>query len=140
MWQKQSNTYGIISNDFVFTICIILLVIGGITHQPILFLFVGLIALYVLLNHVYHRAILQQLELIDKPNTIRLFPGDEAVLPFSFKNHSLFPFINGIFRFHTNESVKMPNQIQAHKHYSDASELPLSLLHKGKSVLEVPFQ
>ena len=139
MWQKKLKTNGRIANDFLVAICLLLIVISGITHRPLLLLFVGLIGLYCLVIWIYHRAIEKRLELVDEPTTSYLFPGDESTLTFHFKNRSIFPFIHGRLAFYTNATIQTKENPLSKSDEQDVSELPLALIQKGSTVLEVPF-
>src|SRR5690625_2390855 len=124
--------------DFLLIISGLLIILGGITSRPILFVISFLYLLYFLLNFWYEKSISTFFYLQNNNKTIRLFPGDDAKIILKFENRSIFPFLHGVFRFMLDDSVSITR-------YSETTtlghvEFPLSLPGKGMTTLSIPIK
>ena len=134
MWEKIMEVDSTKMTDYVILVCIFLAVVGGITTRQIFFVIGFLFVLYLFLNLWYEKVMGEKLILKNTKQTIRLFPGDKETLFFHFQNDSIFPFVNGKFRFQTGNAIITPEISEQHH---DQFELPLALFSKGKTTLAV---
>ncbi len=138
LWKKIIGAEQTNFTDFLMIISGLLIIIGGITGRPILFVISFLYLLYFLLNLWYEKSIGSHFNLQNNKKTIRLFPGDEAHIELHFENRSIFPFIHGVFRFLLDDVVIVLKRSSATPFGHD--EFPLSIPGKGMTTLSIPIR
>src|SRR5690625_3870965 len=134
MWEKIMEVDSTKMTDYVILVCIFLAVVGGITTRQIFFVIGLLFVLYLFLNLWYEKVMGEKLILKNTKQTIRLFPGDKETLFFHFQNDSIFPFVNGKFRFQTGNEIITPEISEQH---NDQFELTLALFSICKTTIVV---
>ncbi|MUV38299.1 hypothetical protein JNUCC1_02137 [Lentibacillus sp. JNUCC-1] len=139
MWEKTSSLESDHKNDLMLFASGILIFIGGLTGKPLLFMISGVFILYYLLNYIYDKNISDKLLLKNEQEVIRLFPGDQSILSFTFENKSRYPYLNGKLRFDTGNAISIDTDANQPGQKEHQHILPLTMISKGNTVLEVPI-
>ena len=140
IWQKEFG-YDYNKNiDFLIATIIVLTIVGLIFRRPILFIVIGLFAAYLLINYIYDRRVGNRLAVSNPRTTIRLFPGEEDTLTFDFENRSIFPYVNGTFKFQLDRAVQASDYVDFEEKSWAQHELPLSVIGRGKTYIHLPIE
>ncbi|MGY0693301.1 DUF58 domain-containing protein [Virgibacillus sp. FSP13] len=140
MWQKEFGSTNSKNNDYLLAAIVVLIAISFFFKKPVLFLLVGLFTAFLVLNKWYGKKIGEKLELNNKRQVIRLFPGDETKMTFEFQNRSIFPIVNGEFQFQTEPAIQATKYVEATSKYWNQFHMPLSVIGKGKVTITLPIQ
>lgn len=139
MWRRDLGPSYYKSYDFLLTVLIVLTVIGLFAEQAAIFTVIGLFAAYFIVYTVFDKRINKNIVLKNPKQIIRLFPGEEDVLTFDMKNRSIFPTINGQFKFQTDSSVHAKELSIKINDYWNQYQIPSSLARKGKTSITIPI-
>lgn len=139
MWRRDFGPSYYKRNEFLFTVLILLTVIGLFAGQAAIFTVIGLYAAYFIVYTVFDRRVIQNIVLNNPKQIIRLFPGEDDILRFDMENKSIFPTINGQFRFQTDSSIYAKEMSKKMNPYWNQYHIPFSLAGKGSTMIELPI-
>ncbi|WP_026570557.1 MULTISPECIES: DUF58 domain-containing protein [Sediminibacillus] len=125
--------------ELMVFLVIVIFVFSIIFNRPILFGLVALITAYLLINRLYEKNIGNHLGIENPAKSIRLFPGEESEIAFSFNNPSRLPIVNGRLYFAISEVIE-GNGISEEKGASHKFGIPFSMARKGKTTVTFPFR
>lgn len=139
-WDKDFGPHYIGDRDFLLAAVVSFVLLGLFLQKPILYILIGLLLVFFVINHTYDYFIGNKLYMESKRQTIRLFQGEQTKLSFELENNSMIPFLHGQFRF----------QIESILQSLDGDELPSEMMHgfqksfsikpKAKTIVEFPVE
>ncbi|WP_404454141.1 DUF58 domain-containing protein [Oceanobacillus kapialis] len=139
MWQRDHLIEGKAGYDYALVAIVLLTLLGVFLQNSLSFLGVGLFIAYLIVFRWYDREIGKKVALENPRRTIKLFPDETSNLTLDLENHSVFPMING------NLELQMGPAVQAYEHtinekaYWRQFKIPLSILRKRKTHLNIPI-
>lgn len=139
MWRKEAGTDDSRSYEYILIALIVFFIIGVIYQSSIVFIGVGIFAAYLIAYKIYDRSVGRSLSLKNRPASIKLFPEEEEILRFDIENQSIFPLINGQLTFQLGSAIKAYT-ITNKEDYWKELYLPLSLIQKKKTIIEIPIR
>lgn len=139
MWERDLGVEHVRSADYSIIAIVIFTLIGTMSQNPIAFIAVGIFVSYYIITKIYDNEAIKKLTLKNERRTIRLFPGEEEKLTMTFGNGSAFPLINGEIQFQTDPSVRAASYAVNERRYWDLVKVPLSVVAKRKTVIDLPF-
>jgi len=140
IWQKKFADDYHKNFDTMLLLTFILIAIGLIFKRPLLFAIVGLFLTYMCMHSLYDRNIGKYLSIHNVKETIRLFPGDASTLRIVFENRSILPYMNGKLRFQLDNAVYANERVVDNKQNMTVYEMPLSIIGRTQTVVEIPIQ
>src|SRR5699024_3138869 len=139
-WAKDFGHNQANDRDFLILAIIAFITIGIFYHHLILYLVIGILITYILMNAFYNRSIGSKLYMEPRRQTIRVFQEDQAEFNFELENQSYLPLIHGQFRFQIVPIIKpLEGDLTAHER-SFSFYKTLSIRSKGKTRISFPFQ
>lgn len=139
-WEKDFGPHQAGDRDYIILAIIALITIGIFYNEAILYVVIGVLITYVLINSFYNRRVGRKLYLPPKRETVRLFQGDEAALTFEFENKSRLPYIHGQLRFQITPIIKALDGDITSSERAFAFYKTFSIRAKGKTIINFPFQ
>lgn len=138
-WEKDFGPHHIGDRDFLIVGIITFVIISLFLHEPILYVVIGVLLTYIMINIVYNRTVGKKLYMDPKRQTIRLFQGDKSELSFELENDGLLPMIHGQFRFQTTSVIKALEGDVTTEEQAYAFHKTFSIRGKGKTIVYFPF-
>lgn len=139
-WKKDLGPHYISDRDFLVVAIILFLFIGIFYSHPILYIFLGVLITYLLMNYFYNRFLGKKLYLEPERQTIRLFQGDKGEFSFEFHNDSYLPMLNGQLRFQITPIISPLEGDVTAEERNFAFLKSFSLRARGKTKIVFPFQ
>ncbi|WP_077622219.1 DUF58 domain-containing protein [Sediminibacillus massiliensis] len=128
---KKAGNQGKYVYEQLIAMTFILLVLSLVFNQPLLFLLVGVMAVYAGVGILYEKKMADRLTMVNEELILRMFPGDEERITFSFKNTSRFPLVNGRLSFRIKDIVVSEAVVRSKDRQGYKYELPFSIIKKG---------
>lgn len=138
-WEKQFGINHVKNTDYILTAVFIFSIIGIISQYTVAFVIVSIFLTYFIINKLYDKSVGKNFSLKNKQVSRRLFPGEEAVVKFELDNHSIYPMINGEFQFQTGPAIQTLIYTKDTKSYYKQVDVPLSVMGRRKTVIELPI-
>lgn len=138
-WKTENGQHHAKNVDFLFIIMTGFGLIGLITQNSLLFMMAGIFISYFLLSNLYEKKMTTSLHLDNPKVKIRLFPGEEARLSFTFHNTSIFPLVNGELQFKHGPAIKPTEQNNDSKNYWNEMQIPTTIMGRRKIAVEIPI-
>ncbi|WP_010095097.1 DUF58 domain-containing protein [Ornithinibacillus scapharcae] len=138
-WRKEAGTDDSRSYEYILIALIVFFIIGVIYRSPIVFIGVGIFAAYLIAYKIYDRGVNKSLSINNKHRTVKLFPEEEETLRFTIENQSIFPIINGQLSFQLGSAIKAYTITDKEDYWKELN-LPLSLIQKKKTIIEIPIR
>jgi len=138
-WEKQFGVDHVKNTDYILTAIFIFSLIGILSQYIVAFIVVSIFLTYFIMNKLYNKSIGEKLNLKNPHVSYRLFPGEETTLIFELDHRSIYPMINGVFQYQAGPSFKTLNYTKDTKSYYKKVSVPLSIMGRRKTVLELPI-
>lgn len=139
MWEKQFGINHVKNTDYILTAIFIFSIIGIISQYTIAFVVVSIFLTYFIINKLYDKSVGKKLKLKNPHTSQRLFPGEKTVLTFELDNHSIYPMINGVFQYQSGPAIQTLKYTKDTKSYYKQVDIPLSVMGRRKTVIELPI-
>lgn len=139
-WRKELGSSLTQSYDKVLAFNLILLFISLFFNRSGAFIVIGGITAFITFSMIYDRFIGKGLTFENHKHVYKMFPGDRIEVPLSFQNQSRLPIINGRFRFRVGSEVQGENYVVNEGEEWIRYEVPLTVVEKGKTEVQVPFE
>lgn len=139
-WEKDFGPHQAGDRDYVVLAIIAFITIGIFYNQPILYVVIGVLITYVLINSYYNRIVGNKLFLEAKRETLRLFQGDKGSISFEFENKSRLPYIHGQLRFQITPIIKALDGDITSSEQAFAFYKSFSIRARGKTIIQFPFE
>lgn len=140
MWQREVGSQQLKSYDYVIAAIFVFFFIGVFFQNVVAFVAAGVFTVYAVIYRIYDKDIVKKLHLKNPKQTIKLFPGDEAKLTLEIENRSIFPLINGEMHLQAGAAIKAYRHIRDEKSYWKTIYIPLSMMRRKKTVIELPVR
>ncbi|WP_163526770.1 DUF58 domain-containing protein [Halobacillus ihumii] len=136
-WSKVADLESRKFNDTLLAFFIVTFVVSVYVNRTILLIPSGVMLILFAASAIYNKWSASKLHLVNRKQTIRLFPNDQGEIRFRLQNYSRTPVINGKLQFLMEKNVLVDSYP-----YSDASKgykysLPLSLMKQGETTIQL---
>ncbi|WP_079526988.1 DUF58 domain-containing protein [Halobacillus hunanensis] len=137
-WSKVVDLESRKFNDTLLAFFIVTFIVSVYVNRTILLVPSGVMFILFAASAIYNKWSASKLHLVNRKQTVRLFPNDQGTICFRLQNYSRTPVINGKLQFLMEKSVVVDSCP-----YSDASKgykysLPLSLMKQGETTIHLP--
>ncbi len=140
IWRKEFGYNHLKNLDYLLAVIIILIAVGFFYRQPFLYAVIGIFSTYLFINKLYDRLLGKKLMLTNEQTTLRLFQGEEDTLTFTLQNRSIFPMVNGQFKFISDPEIQALDHSTLTDKYRHELKIPLSIMGKGQTKVVVEIR
>lgn len=140
--QWQNESLNATDNHYdVFTGIVVVLALAGLyLDRQLLFLFIGLLAIYIIGNRLYNRQLGKGVILENPIQLVRGYAGEEGQLKFTIKNDSYLPYLNGYLSFEMSHQIINKEYLHAAKKEWNLYYIPFSLPGKSEVTVTIPLR
>lgn len=139
-WEKDSGNTVDSQYDIFTGIVVILALTGMYLDRQLLFLFIGLLAIYIVGNRLYNRQLGKGVVLENPVQLVRGYAGEEAQLKLTIKNNSSLPYLNGYLSFEMGHQVIAEEYLHVAKKEWNLYRVPLFLPGKSEVTVTIPLR
>ncbi|UOR11783.1 DUF58 domain-containing protein [Halobacillus amylolyticus] len=137
-WHKEIDSDSRKQYDFLIASFILTFVVAVYTDRTILLIPSGLMLTLFIASKAYDRWSGGKLHLVNRRQSIRMFPNDQGNIYFKLQNYSKAPVINGKLQFVTGSTVVSEAYPYRDTPAGYKYSLPLSLMRKGETTVQLP--
>jgi len=139
-WLKESVDEKDKHYDLLTGLIILLTIIGLYLDRQLVFLFIGLLGVYLVGIHYYNHQVGKGIVLENPEVLARSFAGEDTQFNLTITNHSRIPYLNGKLSFEMNNQIISEQYLQATKKDYSLYHVPFSLPSKSKVTVTIPLK
>lgn len=138
MWKKEFSSEQGKSFDYVLAALGVFVITGVIFNNRSAFIGVGMFIAFLIAYKIYDRSMEKKIALHNQATTIKLFPGEEAILRFELQNSSIFPMLNGKLNLRIGSAVNAYTMTEDPINYWKELKISLSIFQKKATAIQFP--